>query len=357
MHIRSRLDGIEVLIFIFRNQAINAEIEYLQTLAVVVLGNGIDNGWESFTIHDKIALRDKLLNLVRAGAPIFSQKSVRNKLASILSSIAKKQYPKEWNSFLTDMIVIWEEKSSECQEIAILSIGQILSDCMDSDFNHLISTSKKQEIMSGFRRELDKLLIVSFEFFGLCIRVLENSVDMKDINRAKELIMATNQILEPLSIFAKPENLCSNSHNFLEIMMKQTQIEGLQLSALPVISNIVCQKLSEEFLAPVVTLFCSTTFSFEFEDDTDRLLFERSLVSIVYSFLGNNYSELFSPAWIKKNRGILEKFMEFSLFVIQGNSRLVLLDILKEWIKLARDMQFMEMSNSKSILERLMEGK
>ena len=66
-------------------------------------------------------------------------------------------------------MAIWRVSGIDVQQIVLMVIENVVTDCIDADFSSTLPSLRKQDILGGIRSTLDALLQFAYEFLQHCI--------------------------------------------------------------------------------------------------------------------------------------------------------------------------------------------
>lgn len=136
--------------------------EFIKLLAISILNDWIKLWWNKITESEQLSIRQLLINILASPLGVSKNKSIRTKLAVMLTNIAQRQFPQQWPTLIEEFISIWSNSPTERQEIIIMAIEFIITDCIDSDFNNTLPTIRRQEIVAGLKDKQELILSTSF---------------------------------------------------------------------------------------------------------------------------------------------------------------------------------------------------
>jgi hypothetical protein len=102
------------------------------------------------------------------GAGMNEEVFLRERIGLLVSGVAEKEYPQQWPEMLTDLAAIWDsggggggggrERGATPVIIALLALRNLAEDCVDSDFNNVLPTVRRTEILRALNMELPQVL-------------------------------------------------------------------------------------------------------------------------------------------------------------------------------------------------------
>jgi hypothetical protein len=146
-------------------------------LALEILDNFLVTGYSKCSEHDRIVLRQAVLQAARTLTAASSSAAAANtdgefsaarilarKLAVILKGIVLRDFPQRWTTLATDLFApeaqggLWNVNDPTANASARNTMGikicleclkQVAEDCTDSDFNVKISTTRRNDVLIG----------------------------------------------------------------------------------------------------------------------------------------------------------------------------------------------------------------
>lgn len=136
--------------------------EFIKLLSISILNDWIKLWWNKVSEAEQLSIRMLLINILGSPLGVSKNKSIRTKLAVMLTNIAQRQFPQQWPTLIEEFITVWRTSPIERQEIIIMAIEFIITDCIDSDFNNTLPTVRRQEIVAGLKDKQELILTTSF---------------------------------------------------------------------------------------------------------------------------------------------------------------------------------------------------
>lgn len=207
--------------------------EPIRQLVLGLLGDWIQNWWNTFDTSQHLFLRNALLQLL-LNSPVPYVRPMRIKLAVILSNVTKRQFPQFWESFLGEMTEIWSKSSPEIQEVVMMTIENVITDCIDPDFSTTLPTLRKQDILFGIRKDVGALLNICSQYLNHCMseyETLKASVASSSSSSSSsgaggnaQLIGVTNlircllRLLQPLLTYIKSDETLTLQPDLIRVI-------------------------------------------------------------------------------------------------------------------------------------------
>ena len=97
-------------------------LEHTSELRFVILRllfDWINHNWVVVNHSEKHSLREIILSYITSSS-LNGTKPLRSMLASILTSVAKQDYPHIWPSFVQDLLQLWRQNHHEISEVTCL---------------------------------------------------------------------------------------------------------------------------------------------------------------------------------------------------------------------------------------------
>jgi hypothetical protein len=146
--------------------------EFIKLLAITILNDWIKIWWNKIPELDQYSVRKLAFDILSSPLGSSSNKSIRTKIAGILTNLAQRQFPQYWPNLVEEFVGIWSTSSStHLQEVLIMSLEFIITDCIDADFNNTLPTLRRQEIVTGVKEKQELILTTSFQCLTMNLNV------------------------------------------------------------------------------------------------------------------------------------------------------------------------------------------
>ena len=145
--------------------------EFTKQLALTIFNDWIKIWWNKLEDNDKLAIKQHVLESLLLGGtlPLATNKGVRTKVAVIVCNIAERMFPQYWPNMVQELLQFWLQSDYSRQGVVIATFDSTISDCIDSDFNNMLPTLRRQEIVAGLIEHQQHLFHTSFEYLGFCL--------------------------------------------------------------------------------------------------------------------------------------------------------------------------------------------
>eukprot|EP01038_Epipyxis_sp_PR26KG_P011703 gene11703-15668_t len=104
--------------------------------------------WDLLALDEQLIIRQIGLTLF-TNSIICESSIIRRKTAVAIAQISMRQFPQIWSTYIDDILNYLRSDKLEQQELALLSLLYFVEDSLNSDYNSIISSQRKQEIISG----------------------------------------------------------------------------------------------------------------------------------------------------------------------------------------------------------------
>lgn len=132
-------------------------------LALQIIQVFLRQNYKDINADERLALRRSILDLCRTE----SNDTLSRKVASILAGLILRDFPQRWTELHNDIFAspngLWWEGGLE---ILLETFKLVCEDCLDSDFNSKISSTRRSDVLKG-------LLEISNVFLPIVFQLLE----------------------------------------------------------------------------------------------------------------------------------------------------------------------------------------
>lgn len=278
-------------------------------LVLSLVSDWIQIWWNHLQSSDHEYIRNTMLQLI-FNQRIVNFKVMRNKLSVIISNIAKRQFPQQWETFITDMISIWTQYAFEQQEIVMMIFEILITDCIDPDFSASLPSLRKSDILQGLRNHLDQVLQVSNQYLSYCmneyqskINLLQNENEKTALRNIKNSISDVLKMLQPIITFIKSDELYKFQPEIFNVICMITNPDFQSFATL--ILQSMCSGKAENFetFYAIMERVCSypinvsnvVSETFELTEVlTTHSIYSQSLVALVNYNIGHMMNPKFS---------------------------------------------------------------
>ena len=276
-------------------------------LVFSLLSDWLQTWWNKFTTEDHIYIRTTIIQqlIISASSTIttsitqnqpsqhilLKSKAIRNKIAYILANIAKRQYPQNWSTFITDIVELWTNLSIfEIQEIFINTIDNLLTDCINPDYASAIPSLRKQDILSNFKTDLSILLPVLSNYFKFCLneyQLLNNTNNANtNITSKKTIVIHTIksiiQLLITTTTYIRSDEIYNIQSDLFSILLliNNNDFQTSVVELLAVFTSYKIQNFDTFF--HILSYICQTPLTFNSTNSYDNL--DLSEVLVIQSY-------------------------------------------------------------------------
>ena len=142
--------------------------QYIKLLSLSVLNDWIKMWWNKLPEQGKLAVKQLALDLLVSELAIHSNASIRTKIAVILSNVVERVFPQYWPTFIKEMVDLWVSSPFARQDVILKMLETVIVDSVDTDFNSVLPTLRRQEIVAGIVDSQQLLFETSFQYLGYC---------------------------------------------------------------------------------------------------------------------------------------------------------------------------------------------
>ncbi len=185
----------------------------LQCLAAL-----LKHQWKAWDENVRKQFRVAVMELMEtAGAPGGNNGEVfmRERIALLVSGVGEKEYPQTWPGMLTDLAAIWTTGGTAAPTptiVALLALRNLAEDCVDSDFNSVLPTARRTDILRTLNMELPTVLP---RLFALMAQTYEGRAT--DPGVAAEILKAALQTLKRFVVWIPPDLLMRPEMSFIDV--------------------------------------------------------------------------------------------------------------------------------------------
>ncbi len=170
--LKERQECLQILTQIL-NQDCN---EFIKLLAITILNDWIKIWWNKISEQDQYGVRKAIFDIVASPLGMSTNKSIRTKIAVMITNLAQRQFPNNWPNFVDEFVSIWSSTAStSLQDIVVMTFEFLIVDCIDSDFNNTLPTLRRQEIVTGIKEKQELILSTSFQCLSSHLNVYCNT--------------------------------------------------------------------------------------------------------------------------------------------------------------------------------------
>lgn len=368
--------GIAVLLAILGNKTGTVYTNELYMMSCYILGDAVKLQYPKLMAQQQTTLRNELFSLLeptngQAMSTILSNKVMRIKYAVILSYVIENQYPSLWPTFIDDCTGLWLQGSSINMQILVMMVFEtILEDCIDTDYNSLLTTVQRRDLLQGFKTKALLLLTTSCQYFSYLyqqyILLLTNSNSLPDQKLHEGLLEdglnTLLRMLSPLLTHIKPlthpDTLYQGTPNSAdpavqnENQLKQQQevaslnesilhlttsctlkastmkcaikllnsfalSEKLDLSSILLVMKYI---LNNSLVSPSDnTCFIATVLS---DDPSEQLFYQNMYTTALYRLISNNIREIYidnnrNKSLLQDNQDMIIRYFQLLVALLQ----------------------------------------
>lgn len=355
INLKERQECLQVLMHILTVSDAPGHTAYAQSLSLSLLKSWMTTWWNKLSINDQQLLKQQLLQLMNCPHIVRApSRNIRIKLAEIISSVAVRQFPQYWPTFLGDMTSsihqsmeslrgnVVDNYQTTCSEICMMSIEFIINDCVDEDFKSSLPTQRRQDIVGGFVAEQNLLLSTAFEFYSLCVALYFANANNATGEHVSNLANATIRMMLPLTAFIKVEDLCASGHDLSLVTVKLLSTPALQSEALDYLHAVCQHKLPLDIFTRLLDAINASPVSSLPDELEDSFLFQRNYAECVFSLLSNNFNMATSDEFLSQGQQgqaieLLGRHVMLMARLLDLPSLLLADDVHKSWITILKD--------------------
>jgi hypothetical protein len=144
-----------------------------------------------------------------------SRRIIGSKVSSVLASMAVRDFPQRWSTFAFDVLAptanggLWNTKDAEGigAKMCLDCLSFMVEDCTDSDFNSKISTTRRNDVLTGLNELSSYILIPIFELlrdeYSFLLQTKQTIQDMTSYLHAQGRTLAQMNHEERASFMAE----------------------------------------------------------------------------------------------------------------------------------------------------------
>jgi hypothetical protein len=155
-------------------------------LSLSIVSDWIKIWWNRLNEEEQISLRVTITNKIfyhfisslstsssTTTSPLI--RSIERKIAEIISQLIERQFPQNWPTMLPDIFdLLLQSPSGPSSALLLISLHQVASDCVDNDFENLLPTIRRQEIILAFKENQEMMLTALFLIAQRAIETYSN---------------------------------------------------------------------------------------------------------------------------------------------------------------------------------------
>ncbi|KAK1937826.1 Exportin-5 [Phytophthora citrophthora] len=219
---KSRADCALYAVAMYRNPGAGdaLELHTRQHFALHVLEHHILTRWGSLPVEEQQKMRVELVELLlRANEPEETEEPVfvREKKVSLLSQIAKRQFPQRWPELLPELLQVWQTGSSKQVELVLMILRSLAEDCVSSSFNTSIPPARRKDILQGLNVCLPQLFPVVYQELEKQYAIYKSQATPVQKNRSQRLIHAALSMLREFLEWMPLERPVDPATNFIMV--------------------------------------------------------------------------------------------------------------------------------------------
>ena len=333
--------GVVHEVLVSPDPSISGEVKMM---ALSILHDWIRIWWNRLTSdEERNTARSAVLSLLQhevlvgpaasAMMPSGIARSVRIKLSVCITSIAERQFPQLWPTFVEDMMGLWRSSPLEIQEVVVNSIETMVVNCLDNDFNNSLPSVRRQEIIAGFQERLE--LIYSTAYASLTQQDQQVSA-----GSGSYLTNSTLKMVRAFAQFIKAADTCQEPHDFSLLCLAMLNFPSLQSEAAQLLGGITSQdKLPLELFGKLLQTIPSHPVTCLPSQLGDNLAFQRHYVGAVFSLLGENTALAVDPSFLAlpSAEQLLGQYVGLMAKMLESASRRLTEEMLRYWLKIFKD--------------------
>lgn len=313
----------------------------IRQLALSVANDWLKTWWNKISAEDQGVIRGTFLTLLQSDSVGLSpSRSLRTSLSVALANIAERHYPQLWPSFMEDMMGVWQSSPLERQEVVILCLEAVIVDCIDSDYSSALPSQRRQEILAGFRLQLEMLLHTAYaSLVDNGTKYQQYSPESPEGKAVVSIANATLKMLRPFVNFIKAVEACKDPHDFSSLCLAMLSLPGLQEKAAALLHIITQDKLPREHFAKMLQCIPANPITVFPSDFSDCVAFRRTYAEAVFALFSENISQAVDPAFLALEGApqTLGQYVTLMATLMENASSRLAADVLKDWTRILKE--------------------
>jgi hypothetical protein len=144
--------------------------QFIKLLALTILNDWIKLWWNKVPEGTKLSIKQLSLDLLNSSLALSDSGAMRMKIAVILSNVAERVFPQYWSTFIQEMTSLWQSSPFGRQDVILKALEIVVVDSIDADFNSVLPTLRRQEIVTGLVEAQSLLYETSFGYLQYCFQ-------------------------------------------------------------------------------------------------------------------------------------------------------------------------------------------
>lgn len=319
----------------------DAHSPMIRQLALSVANDWLKTWWNKISSDDQGVIRGTFLTLLQSDSVGLSpSRSLRTKLSVALANIAERHYPQLWPSFMEDMVGVWQSSPLERQEVVILCLEAVIVDCIDSDYSSALPSLRRQEILAGFRLQLEMLLHTAYaSLVDNGTKYQQYSPESPEGLAVVTVANATLKMLQPFVNFIKAVEACKEPHDFSALCLALLSLPGLQEKAAALLHTITQDKLPRDHFAKMLQSIPANPVTVFPTDLSECIAFKSTYAEAVFALFSENISQAVDPTFLALEGApqMLGQYVTLMATLMENASSRLAADVLKDWTRILKE--------------------
>lgn len=314
----------------------------VQQLALGVLNDWLKKWWNRIDCNDQNQLRGAYVALLSQDVVGLSpNRSLRIKLAVAIANIAERQFPQLWPTFIDEMVIIWRSSPLERQEIVITALETMIVDCIDSDFNSFLPMARRQDIIAGFKLQLELVFQTAYESLtDNIIKYQQYPIGSAESSSFSRVANVTMKMIRAFVQFKKAIDACKDPHDFSVLSLGMLGISGLQMEAAKLLGSLTEEKIPVELFGKLLQSIPNAPMTSAYPADlSECITFQRHCAEAVFSLLGQNIGQAVEPSFLAMPTApeLLGQYVTLMAKLMESPSRRLACEVLKDWMRIFKE--------------------
>jgi hypothetical protein len=337
---KTNRDFVGILIFILTSD-MPAHTWDVRTLSLTLLHDWMINFWNYLSVDEQVSFRQTIVTLVfKAGM----SKGFRTKLASVISNIAVRQFPQQWENFIQEMLTTLTTNPADIEELVIQTLDFTVTDCIDSSLSATLPAARKQEVLGGIKAQLTPILTAVYACLSFHVQqylALRTSGDVASKSVTVGVIQSVVKLIGALVQFTKPADACAADHNFADFCVDLLQFEEFQHDSLSLLHTISQCTLPMDFFLSLLQKLCAMPLDLLKSGDDDETNFNvitfgeccHCLISHNIGLLSDKHNmDMVARPAVQE---LMVAYMKLLLSIMQLPIHQITVNVIAEWGKVS----------------------
>jgi hypothetical protein len=322
--------------------------EHIRALSLTIVQNWIRHFWDKVPPNMQLDIRQEVVSMiVSVTANTRFPKSVLRKLSSILADVVERQFPNQWQTFVEDVMEVWRSSpQQDMHAVVIVSLENVISDCVDSDFSNTLTSTRRQDILNGLTPKVPMILETTFSY--MCALVQEymeqkssagsEAHDASRVSQIVDLFGETLKMVVPVIAFMKPDEVLKPEHDF-SIVIELFSDPMLQLDSVQLLEAVARKPLSYDLFRHLLEKISKNHVTSLPDDEYDSLVLQRTYASVIFGLLSQNMSHLSERDFVQDAgaQELLHRHICLLVSLLRQPSRQISADVVLDWVKIFRE--------------------